>query len=318
MASFGSRKTPTAAPVSSPSSSLSLLAHIGLTAFALGAAATAGYVWFFILKMPLERPVGPLFGNPRTPSEGWAAWYFAPPTAFALTYGLYRLYFRKPHRWTVLGLALAGAIAIVLGSTAAFWVKNIGYTWYSVPGADILAIVNALAPMLAFAFGNGTQAIIEHAPLSLATGAVFGIVWGLLMDLPWSHRTRTEGANAGLAGRIVSTALMSLFVATVAAAEMAFVAIAVAPFVALTWWFVSFRGAKYDFTNVLMGSALLGLISTLPLVLLLASAPSLLALGVATRTAVFVLVSFIVIKITLAMSKATRVALARLQPAGNS
>ena len=337
MTSFGSPTTATPAPVSPPSSSssLSLLAHIGLAAFALGAASAAAYVWFFVLKVPLERPVEPLFGGSRIPREGWAAWYLAPLTAFALTYTLYGLYFRKPHRWTVLGLALAGAIALLLGSTAAFWVKNIGYTWYSVPNANILAILSALPPMFAFAFGRGAHVMIELAPLSLATGAVLGTIWALLMDLPWSHRGHIKGATcvstasltavpiAGRLARIVSTALMTIFVTTVAVAGMPSLGIEVAPFVALIWWFVSFRKGRYDFFNVVIGSALLGAISTVPFFFVLASVtytfdPSVMALGVVTRTPVYVLVSFIVIKITLVMSKATRVALARLQPAGNS
>ncbi len=88
----------------------------------------------------------------------------------------------------MLGLALAGAIAILLGSTAAFWVKNIGYTWYSVPNANILAILSALRANVRLCVRRGAQVMIEHAPLSLATGAVLGTIWALLMDLPWSHR----------------------------------------------------------------------------------------------------------------------------------
>jgi hypothetical protein len=113
---------------------------------------------------------------------------------------------------------------------------------------------------------------------------------------------------------------------------MPFFALAVPPLAALVWWFVSFRGGRYDFINVLMGSALLALILMLPLFLALALAPATdgyqtgsygfdpatLALGFVMRTPVYLLVSIIVIRITLALSKATAVVLARVRPAGSS
>jgi hypothetical protein len=279
------------------------------------AALTAAYLWFYILKMPLDRPVAPLFGNAQAQREGWAAWYVAPPAAFALTYAVFWLYFRKAHRRTLVGFALAGAVAIALGGTAAFWVKNIGYTWYFVPNADIVAIGSVLAPMFSVAFGRAVHALIVHAPLSLAAGALFGAIAGLLMDLPWRRTRETAIAvsaaggapapgQAGWIGRIVTTGLMTLFVTTVAAAGMPSGAVLVAPLIALTWWFVAFPDGRYDFTNVLMGSALLGLISTLPFFLALAQMsagfdPATLALGIVTRTPVYLLVSIVAIKITL-------------------
>jgi hypothetical protein len=310
MTSFGLRKTTLAAVAPSAAASV----HLILAAFAVPATLTALYVWFYILKMPLERPVGPLFGNAPAPREGWAAWYVAPPVAFALTYAVFWLYFRRTHRWTVLGFVLAGALAIVLGGTVAFWVKNIGYTWYSVPGATIAAIASALAPMFSFAFGRAVHALIEHAPLSFPAGALFGAIVGLLMDLPWRHTRETATAasgtgeesapvQAGMIGRVITTAFMTLFVTTVAAAGMPGGAILAAPVIAGTWWLVSFADGRYEFKNVLMGSALLGLISTLPLFLGLFD-PTTLVLGVITRTPVYLLVSIVAIKITLKATSA--------------
>lgn len=315
---------------------------IALAIFAAVAALIAAYVWLAIMKVPLERPVGPLFDNGRMPREGWAPWYVAPPAAFALTVVMFRIYFRKPYRWTVLGLALAGAIAIVLGGTVPFWVKNIGYTWYSVPGANTTAIASALVPMLALAFVRGAFALIDSAPLCIPAGGLLGMAVALLLDLPWWREPSVApvgpaGAKpvycqpiAGPFGRFVTTALMTLFVTTAAAAGMPPGAVAVAPFVALTWWLLSFRGGRYDFANALLGSALLGLISTLPFFLAIATSlgpfgptisergfdPNTLLRGFVTRAPVFLLVSVVVIKITLAMTRMARAALARIRTAG--
>jgi hypothetical protein len=316
MTRFGLRTTGPATP-SAPALSFAL--HLILAALAVPAALTAAYVWFYILKVPLDRPVSPLFANGQTQREGWAAWYVAPPVAFALTHTVFWLYFRKAHRRTLAGFALAGAIAIALGGTAAFWVKNIGYTWYFVPNASIPAIVSALAPMFSFAFGRATHALIEHAPLSFLAGALFGAIVGLLMDLPLRHprgvaiATSVAGGapapvQAGTIGRVVTTAFMTLFVTTVAAAGMPGGAILAAPIIAGTWWLVSFADGRYEFNNVLMGSALLGLISTLPLFLGVLD-PTTLVLGVITRTPVYLLVSIVAIRVTL--SKTTGAAPAR-------
>ncbi|MEA2878178.1 MAG: hypothetical protein QOF14_3374 [Hyphomicrobiales bacterium] len=112
-----------------------------------------------MLKIPLERPVDALFGNARIPREGWAAWYVAPLVAFTLTYAVFWLYLRKTQRWTVLGFALAGTIAVVFGNTLAFWTKSVGYQWYYGSG-DIAASVRVLAPMFAYSFGRVTHVLM--------------------------------------------------------------------------------------------------------------------------------------------------------------
>lgn len=310
MTSFGLRTT---VPTTTPASETPFPLHAILAALAVPAALTATYVWFYILKVPFDRPVGPLLDNAQAQREGWAAWYVAPPVAFVLTYAMFWLYFRRAHRRTLAGFALAGASTIVLGATAAFWVKNIGYTWYFAPNAHLVAIASALAPMFAFAFGRAVHALIEHAPLSLAAGTLFGTIAGLLMDLPWrlarkavTIKPGTGDASApvqtGMIGRVVTTAFMTLFVTTVAAAGMPAGAILAAPVIAGTWWLVSFADGRYDFNNVLIGSAVLGLVSTLPLFLSVLD-PTTLVLGIITRTPVYLLVSIVAIRVTL--SRAT-------------
>jgi hypothetical protein len=317
--------------------------HAVLAALALPAALTAAYVWFFVLKIPIERPVDALFGDVRVPREGWAAWYVAPLVAFTLTYAVLWPYFRTTQRWTVLGFALAGTIAIVFGNTLAFWTRTVGYNWYY--GTDIAASIRVLMPMFRFSFGTITHSLMVHAPLIFAAGALFGTIVALVLDLPWRRQqtapptrlsARVFAPNAGRIGRIVTTVLMTLFVIREAAAAMPFFALAVAPLAALVWWLLSFRGGRYDFINAMMGSALLASIAALPLFLALATRgdqtsyqgfdPATLALGFGTRTAVYLLASVVMIRVTLVLSRVADRALtktpflrrAALQPAASS
>lgn len=317
--------------------SVTISVHLVLAALALPAAFTAAYIWFFVLKMPLERPVDALFGNPQVPREGWAAWYVAPLVAFMLTYVVFWLYFRSTQRWTVLGFALGGTIAVVFGNTLAFWIKNVGYHWYYGPG-DIAASIRVLWPMFAFSFGRVTHVLMVHAPLIFAAGALSGTVMALVLDLPWRRRqaapptrlsTLAFAPDAGRLGRIVTTVLMTLFVARETADQILFCTIVVAPLTALIWWFLSFRGGRYDFGNVMMGSALLAVVPALAFFFALAQMRgidgfqvqangfdrAMVAIGLVTRTLVYLLVSIIVIRIILALSKAASTAMARVHPA---
>jgi hypothetical protein len=176
--------------------------------------------------------------------------------------------------------------------------------------------------MFRYSFGTITHALMVHAPLIFAAGALFGTVVALVLDLPWRRQqaappTRLSALvfapNAGRIGLSVTTVLMTLFVIREAAAAMPFFALAVAPLAALAWWFLSFRGGRYDFINALMGSALLPSIAALPLFLALATRgyqtsyhgfdPATLALGFATRTLVYLLVSVVMIRVALVLSR---------------
>jgi hypothetical protein len=320
MAAFGLRK-PRTAP-GAPPPALPEMAFIYLAAFAVMAALTASLVWFSILQVPLERPVGPLFGTGPASREGWAMWYAAPLLAAGVTPLLFWLYFRRAHRWTLLGLTLAGAIAIMLGATSAFWAKNIGYTWYFVPNATIAAIISVQPQMFGFAFGRAAGALIQQMAYLPLLGAAFGFGLGVAASLPWRYERIAEPSapphRTGWTARIVTTAIMTLFVTTVAAAQMPSGAVLVAPLVAWTWWRISFRDGGYEFINVLKGSAILGLVSTVPFVLALTTVHGFdgatLLLGIVTRTPVYLLISVIAIKIAVALSKATSAAAALAFP----
>jgi hypothetical protein len=329
MTGLGLRTTATSVTVS---------VHVVLAALALPAALTAAHVWFFVLKIPLERPIDALFGSTRVPRDGWAAWYVPPLVAFTLTYAVFWLYFRRTQRWTVLGFALAGTIAIVFGNTLTFWTKTVGYHWYY--GTDIAASIRELIPMFRYSFGRVTHVLMVHGPLIFPAGTLFGTVVALVLDLPWRRwqaapppplAALVYAPNAGRTGRIVTTVLMAAFFIRETAGEMPFFAFVVAPLAAQAWWFLSFRDGRYDFINALMGSALLALISALPLVLALAGMssigglqmrphgfdPATLALGVVTRMAVYLLVSIVMIKVVLALSKAIGVVMTRARPASS-
>ncbi|MEA2878179.1 MAG: hypothetical protein QOF14_3375 [Hyphomicrobiales bacterium] len=106
---------------------------------------------------------------------------------------------------------------------------------------------------------------------------------------------------------------MTLFAIRETAGAILFYALTVAPLAALAWWFVSFRGGRYDFVNVLMGSALLASIVALPLFLALATRghqtsyhgfdPANLTLEFVTRAPLYLLASVVMIRVTLVLSR---------------
>src|SRR5262245_32195018 len=112
------------------------------------------HVWINIIRVPWERPVGDLFSGGPATNQGWAAWYFPPVFAGALTIVLLHAYFRKHRRWTLPALVVAGVFAVVFGAWGAYWVKNIGYTWYFAPGASLVNILAVQPQMGAMAFGR--------------------------------------------------------------------------------------------------------------------------------------------------------------------
>src|SRR5262249_2818782 len=139
--------TPSVAAAAAPQSTL--VRCVVMAGFAIMAALAAAHFWVNIIRVPMARPVCPLFGQGPASNEGWAPWYAPLPFAAVLTLLVLHLYFRRLHRWTVMGLAGGGLFAVEFGGWAAFWVKNIGYTWYFVPNATIVAILSVQLPMSA-------------------------------------------------------------------------------------------------------------------------------------------------------------------------
>jgi hypothetical protein len=311
------------------------------------ASLTAAHVWINVLYVPWVRPVGALFNAGPASNEGWAAWYVAPLFAAALTLVLLGRYFRRPQRWTLLALAAAGLFAVVFGAWAAYWVKNIGYTWYFVEGASIAAILSVQLQMAAMALGRGAY-VFTHEPLLLAIGAVAGVVAALVLKLPLRAVPIAPAGNAapgeqvvtatpqraGRPARLATAALMALLGGAVASYGTPLIGIAVAPVAGLIWFFVSFRGGRYAFMNVLFGSIAIALLAALPFTLALATMRSPFAgsfnglgggavggggfdvksfvFGVAVRLPVFVLISVGLIKVALLMSRTTAYALRKV------
>ena len=325
--------TSAVAQSSAPSRS-SRLAVMGVLAGL--AALTAAHAWINILRVPWVRPVGALFQAGPASNEGWAAWYVPPLFAAVLTLALLHLYFRRSERWTLLALAVAGLFAVVSGGWAAYWVKNIGYTWYFVPGASVAAILGVQPQMAAFAFGRAAL-IFQQQPLLLAIGTAAGVVAALLLRLPLRAMAPAAPAgsptlaeqmpmqrSAGLPSRLMTAALMALLGGAVASHGIAPVGVAIGPIVGLVWFFVSFRGGRYVFANVLAGSIAIAVLAALPLTLLLSTmTPSFgngpgggldlrsFMFGVAVRLPVFVLLSIGLIKLALFMSRKLQTHFAR-------
>jgi hypothetical protein len=155
------------------------------------AAAVTLYTWFFVLQVPFDRPVAPLFSSKPASNEGWAPFYIAPIVAAAIAAGVHYRFLSKPKRMTVMGLTRSGAGMALIGVFAAYLVKNIGYTWYFVPGGvTIFHILGALVPMSQFALGRAVGTLITH-PLLLFLPALAGSVLAIAARLPMD-RTSAE------------------------------------------------------------------------------------------------------------------------------
>jgi len=147
------------------------------------AAAVTLYTWFFVLQVPFDRPVAPLFSSKPASNEGWAPFYIAPIVAAAIAAGVHYRFLSKPKHMTVMGLTRAGGGMALLGVFAAYLVKNIGYTWYFVRGVTIFHILGALVPMSQFALGRAVGTLITH-PLLLLLPALAGTVLAIAIGLP--------------------------------------------------------------------------------------------------------------------------------------
>src|SRR5205814_1038803 len=125
---------------------------------------------------------------------------------------------------------------------AAYWVKNIGFTWYFVPGASPIAIVAVQPQMAALAFGRAAQRLAEQ-PLLLAIGAVAGTLMGLLLHLPLragvlstlstSFSADSEPAiqapqSAGVLARLITAGFMAALAAAVGSLNLPFAAVVLA------------------------------------------------------------------------------------------
>jgi hypothetical protein len=337
MESFGHRRQMPFATVAprqawwDAASSAHRLAGIGILAGL--AALTSMHVWINILHVPWERPMGALFNGGPAIREGWAAWFVAPSFAAAFTLALLAFYFRRSRRWTVPATAIAGLLAVVFGAWAAYWVKNIGYTWYFVPGASVQAILGVQPQMAALAFGRAAYLLVQQ-PLLPAIGAVGGLLVGLVLRAPLRAAESVAPADnialhakaartspqAGWAARLITTVLMSALAGAVASTGIPLVGIVVAPIAGLIWYFISFRDGHYGFMNVLIGSTAVAVLVGLPLALMTmrpSFGPGLavagagggldwrfLVTGAAVRLPILVLLSIACIKITLLLSRA--------------
>jgi hypothetical protein len=263
---FGRR--PAAPSTEAPGRSMAALASaVVLPAIA---ATVAAYAWIYILKVPFDRPVGPLFSSAPASREGWAAWYVAPLVAAVLALALHYRFVLRPQRMTVAAMAVAGCGMSLLGATVALLVKNIGYTWYFVPGTTLMAIIGAVLPMAWVAFGNGIALLGEHPSLFFVPGiaaALLACVARLPLRAERVHALQpVQPVNLRSAGRpvVIGTAfVMAVFAGFfgLAAPQL------VVPFAGITWMFVSFRHGKYSLRNIAIGSFVLGALTTLPILI---------------------------------------------------
>lgn len=300
------------ARAAAPGTKAALIPVLGLAAFA---SLVTLHVWINVLKVPLERPVGPIFRSGPASHEGWAPRYVAPIVALAVAAFLLDRYWRRRGRTSVAAFAAAGFAASVIAAGVALWIKNVGYTWYFVPNATPLTIIGVQPQMIALALGRGIALLVDGQRQLLVMGPAAGVVLAIAAGLPlrpeparaWGPQSRPGGGPGQPAevpalprAAVMATAvLMSLAGGLVAAVGIFPAAFLVAPLVGAVWVKVSLRGGRYVLRNVLVGSAAIGALTTLPFSLALGLDVSLLVLGALARGLVFALLSTVLIKTAL-------------------
>jgi hypothetical protein len=137
---------------------------------------------------------------------------------------------------------------------------------------------------------------------------------------PTASSTPLPVPQAGIPGRLVMVAIMTLVVTNDAKAGPSGIAAIVAVLAALIWWFVSFRHGRSSFGNMLAGSALHALIVTVASLPFWRGAPASLdlfpdagwglesaqrtmAIELVIRTSAYLLVAFLMIRITLVLPR---------------
>jgi hypothetical protein len=130
---------------------------------------------------------------------------------------------------------------------------------------------------------------------------------------PTAAAVSQPASPAGLCARLVLAAIATLVVTNDARTGTPVATAIVALLVALTWWFVSFRDGQPRFPNMLAGSALFVLIkraAALPDVPSLSNLVNEFYIG----TTIYLLASFLLIRITLALPRVVAKARRRLAP----
>jgi hypothetical protein len=229
------------------------------------------HVWFNVFRIPLEFPPAPsLFAPPRSgmglaesPKAGWMAWYVPVlTTAFFASVVLARLT-RRRHRWSVLSMAVAGCVAVLVGVTIACWAEHNGFMWYFRSEMTLRILLSVQGRLMMASLGEAVR-LLSSQWLLLVIGSAVGAGCAFVARAPL-RRPRAAAPAEGiviepldertdLTARIVSTIILFVFSQMGSTFGHPLYMLAAGTCIAIVWFTVAFPKVELNFKRLLLGS----------------------------------------------------------------
>jgi len=211
-------------------------------------------------------------GPGEKPKDGWTAWYLPVlATAFLASVILARLT-RRRERWSVLSMAVAGCIAVVIGATVACWAEHNGHMWYYRPEMTLRLLGSVQFKLLMTSIGEALGILFKQWPV-LLIGSAAGVLCALFVRAPLrrgavapaSDAVRIEPADdsTDLTARIVSTIAVMLASQIGPDRGHPYVMLATGACISLVWFTIAFRRVEFKFVRLLLGSFVASITSAL-------------------------------------------------------
>lgn len=168
-------------------------------ALALVAAVIATLAWRFVLKVPMEAPLQPMFGAGTVRSEGWAPVWVVGPAAGIFVYALLGFLGYFWHRGRLRSAFKRVICVVIFAFFAARVVRNIGFVW-PMPGTTVLGIIGILPNIARLALGNAANDVTTICgpallPVSLAAATGIALVEGWHPQAAKDRATQWFDAN---------------------------------------------------------------------------------------------------------------------------
>jgi hypothetical protein len=128
-------------------------------------------LWFYVYKMPIERPYAGLFVAQPQDREGWAPFWV--PALAAMLLGLvFSLIVRSTAKsLTIIKAGMFSLLMVAIASGLTSLIKNIGFVLYYVPGAGVLDVLRVLPTMASLNMSKGILDLGFDAPELLLLAA---------------------------------------------------------------------------------------------------------------------------------------------------
>ena len=121
-------------------------------------------LWFYVHKMPIERPYAGLFPSQPHDREGWAPFWIPPLAAMLLGLAASLIVRRGAKSLTVIKVSMLSLLMIVMTSGLTSLIKNIGFVLYFVPGAGVMNVLSVLPTMASHNMAEGILDLGLEAP----------------------------------------------------------------------------------------------------------------------------------------------------------